>query len=119
MRIPIEIEIQIELAIESASEIDIDIHIDNEKGKYSGDSSLLDSYINDIPLKGELNNVGVNNPGPRAIDMLTLDRPFIDWVSLASGMGINSVKVDNCETLAKSMKVAFRENGPFLIEVLM
>ena len=70
-------------------------------------------------LKGELNNVGVHNPGPRAIDMLTLDRPFIDWVSLASGMGINSVKVDNCETLAKSMKVAFRENGPFLIEVLM
>ena len=51
-------------------------------------------------LKGELNNVGVNNPGPRAIDMLTLDRPFIDWVSLGRGMGINSVKVDDCETLA-------------------
>ena len=70
-------------------------------------------------LKGELNNVGVNNPGPRAIDMLTLDRPFIDWVSLGRGMGINSVKVDDCETLARSIKVAFKENGPFLIEVIM
>ena len=31
-------------------------------------------------LQGELTNVGVQNPGPRAIDMLTLDRPAIVMV---------------------------------------
>ena len=39
--------------------------------------------------------------------MLTLDKPFIDWVSLAKGMGINAIKVDSCEELAKSMKLAY------------
>src|SRR3546814_7534853 len=34
-------------------------------------------------LRGELANVGAANPGPRAIDMLTLDRPDPDWVALA------------------------------------
>ena len=66
-----------------------------------------------------MTNVGVKNPGPRAIDMLTLDRPFIDWVNLAKGMGLNAIKADSCEKLAKSMKTAFKEEGPFLIEVLM
>ena len=37
-------------------------------------------------LKGELTNVGVQNPGPRAIDMLNLDRPYLDWVNIAKGM---------------------------------
>jgi len=70
-------------------------------------------------LRGELTNVGVKNPGPRAIDMLTLDRPYIDWVNLAKGMGLNATKVDSCENLIKSMKTAFKEEGPFLIEVSM
>src|SRR5205085_5591418 len=34
-------------------------------------------------LKGELANVGAGNPGRKAIDMLTLDRPDLDWVALA------------------------------------
>ena len=51
--------------------------------------------------------------------MLTLDRPYIDWVNMAKGMGLNATKVDNCESLTKSMKTAFKEQGPFLIEVLM
>ena len=70
-------------------------------------------------LRGELNNVGVKNPGPRALDMLTLDRPYLDWVSLAKGMGLNAIKVDNCESFTKGLQAAFKNQGPFLIEILM
>jgi acetolactate synthase-1/2/3 large subunit len=34
-------------------------------------------------LRHELANVGVNNPGPKALDMLSLGNPDLDWVSLA------------------------------------
>jgi acetolactate synthase-1/2/3 large subunit len=39
-------------------------------------------------LRGELANVGAQNVGPKAIDMLSLDRPDIDWVPLARAMGV-------------------------------
>ena len=42
-------------------------------------------------LQGELANVGVTNPGPRATDMLTLDRPALNWKEISSGMGVESV----------------------------
>ena len=43
-------------------------------------------------LRGELTNVGVRNPGPRAVDMLSLGRPDLDWVSMARGMGVPGIK---------------------------
>ena len=70
-------------------------------------------------LKGELINVGVTNPGPKAIDMLTLDKPNIDWVSIAKGMGIHAVKADECESFIRAIKLAFKNKGPFLIELVI
>ena len=70
-------------------------------------------------LKGELINVGVTNPGPKAIDMLTLDKPNIDWVSIAKGMGIHAVKADECESFIRAIKIAFKNKGPFLIELVI
>ena len=34
-------------------------------------------------LRGELANVGAGNPGRKALDMLDLGNPDIDWVGLA------------------------------------
>jgi acetolactate synthase-1/2/3 large subunit len=70
-------------------------------------------------LKGELINVGIQNPGPRAIDMLTLDRPYIDWVNVAKGMGVEALKVNNCENLLKALDVGIKKDGPFLIEIII
>ena len=70
-------------------------------------------------LKGELINVGIQNPGPRAIDMLTLDRPYIDWVNIAKGMGVEALKVNNCENLLKALDVGIKKDGPFLIEIII
>ena len=34
-------------------------------------------------LRGEFDGVGAGEPGQRALDMLKIDRPTLDWVSLA------------------------------------
>ena len=68
-------------------------------------------------LRGELTNVGVQNPGPRAVDMLSLTRPNLDWVSMAKGMGVDGTKVDDCEGLAKAFRDGLAEEGPYLIEI--
>jgi acetolactate synthase-1/2/3 large subunit len=70
-------------------------------------------------LRGELTNVGVQNPGPRAIDMLSLNRPDLDWVALAKGMGVEGTKINDLEGLAKAFAKGLDVEGPYLIEVEM
>jgi acetolactate synthase-1/2/3 large subunit len=70
-------------------------------------------------LRGELTNVGVQNPGPRAIDMLTIGRPDLDWVQMARGMGVEATRVDECEGLAKAMDAGLASEGPYLIELVI
>lgn len=70
-------------------------------------------------LRGELTNVGVQNPGPRAIDMLSLTRPDLDWVAMAKGMGVDATKVDTLEDLAKAFQAGVAVDGPYLIEIEM
>ncbi len=70
-------------------------------------------------LRGELTNVGVQNPGPRAIDMLSLDRPNIDWCQMARSMGVSSERVDQAEALEIALQAALTRKGPHLIEILL
>ena len=50
-------------------------------------------------LHAELNNVGVLNPGPSAINMLNLNNPSLNWISISKGMGIDSKRVFNTDEL--------------------
>lgn len=68
-------------------------------------------------LRGELTNVGVQNPGPRAIDMLSLNRPNLNWVEMAHSMGAKACRVDDCGDLARAIKTGLATPGPYLIEV--
>jgi acetolactate synthase-1/2/3 large subunit len=70
-------------------------------------------------LRGELTNVGVRNPGPRAVDMLSLGRPDLDWVALAKGMGVPARRVDTCDALAKALDAGLASGGPNLIQVML
>ena len=70
-------------------------------------------------LKGEFDNVGAGDMGSRAMDMLTLDRPALDWVSLAKGMGVPGVSVTSAEDFNKALENANASQGPKLIEVVM
>lgn len=70
-------------------------------------------------LKGELANVGAENPGRKAHDMLSLGDPNLDWVKLAAGMGVEATRVDDAEGFADAFAAANRRKGPFLIEVVI
>lgn len=70
-------------------------------------------------LRGELTNVGVQNPGPRAIDMLSLNRPTLDWVHMAQSMGVSACSVTDCEALEQALESGLTGTGPTLIEVML
>jgi len=70
-------------------------------------------------LRGEFDGVGAGEPGQRAMDMLKLDRPNLDFVSLARGMGVPGRAVDNVDDFVKALAEAIAEKGPRLIEVQM
>lgn len=70
-------------------------------------------------LLGEMAGVGVQNPGPRALDMLELDRPPLDWVALAKGMGVEAGIATDAPSLVKQMERGLACAGPYLIEVML
>src|SRR5438128_821927 len=70
-------------------------------------------------LRGEFDGVGAGEPGQRALDMLKIDRPAIDWVSLAKGMGVQGRAVTTADEFVKALAEAIPERGPRLIEVRM
>jgi acetolactate synthase-1/2/3 large subunit len=68
-------------------------------------------------LRGEFDGVGAGEPGKRALDMLKIDNPTIDFVGLARGMGVPGRAVDNVDDFVKALAEAVAEPGPRLIEV--
>ncbi len=70
-------------------------------------------------LYSQLASVGAPNPGPRAIDMLTLDRPTIDFAGMAKSLGMPSVQVRDLDELTKQLSHAMAHRGPYLIDVVM
>jgi acetolactate synthase-1/2/3 large subunit len=70
-------------------------------------------------LRHELANVGAGNPGRKALDMLALDRPALDFVGLARGMGVPGARVATMEEFNRRFAEALATPGPFLVEVLL
>lgn len=67
-------------------------------------------------LRYELRNVGVANPGPKALAMTSLSNPDIDWPSLARGMGVPGGIAKTGEEFDALLAEAMAQKGPFLIE---
>jgi acetolactate synthase I/II/III large subunit len=70
-------------------------------------------------LRGEFDGVGAGEPGQRALDMLKIDRPALDWVALAKGMGVPGRAVATADEFNKALAEGIAEQGPRLIEVQM
>lgn len=73
-------------------------------------------------LQGELKGVGASISGQKATDMLSLDRPALDWVALARGHGVPGTCVQDTEALVTALQRAYARGasgGPALIEVLL
>jgi acetolactate synthase-1/2/3 large subunit len=68
-------------------------------------------------LKREFSYLGVGEPGSRARDLFEIDRPDLDWVSLAKGMGVPGTRVRSLDAFAKALREGFETDGPMLIEV--
>ncbi len=70
-------------------------------------------------LKAELKNVGVDRPGQSALDMLGLDRPDLDWVSLARGHGVEAGRAESVSDLSRELQAGLASGGPYLIEAVV
>lgn len=70
-------------------------------------------------LKGELGRLGTGNPGPRALDMLSLDRPCLDWPSLVRGHGVAWGQASNLEEFADELGRGLATPGPYVVVVAM
>jgi acetolactate synthase I/II/III large subunit len=68
-------------------------------------------------LKNELAHVGAGNPGRRALDMLEIGRPDLDWVRLARGMGVPAARAETLEDLARLVAGGLASGGPSLVEL--
>ncbi len=70
-------------------------------------------------LNIELARVGAGNPGPKALSMLDLHNPELDWTKLAGGLGVEASRAANIRDFESQFAAAMRGKGPRLIEAVL
>ena len=70
-------------------------------------------------LKGEFKNVGAGHAGRKALDMLEIGRPDLDWVALANAQGVAASRAKTLDELADQLRSAMRGRAPHLIEIAL
>jgi acetolactate synthase-1/2/3 large subunit len=70
-------------------------------------------------LKGELANVGAESNGRKADDLMELDRPALDWVSIARGMGVEAGRAATMAEFNRLLATGLSSQGPYLIDLLL
>jgi acetolactate synthase I/II/III large subunit len=70
-------------------------------------------------LNMELSRVGADPAGEAARSLLELSRPGLDFVALATGMGVPAARASTAEDLAVALRRALDEPGPHLIEAVV
>jgi acetolactate synthase I/II/III large subunit len=72
-----------------------------------------------VILNVELKRVGATGRGPKALSMLDLHNPVLDWVALAQGMGVEASRAETAEAFADQFAAAMAGRGPRLIEAVL
>jgi len=70
-------------------------------------------------LRMELARVGATASGERALRMLDISPPEIDFVALARGFGVPASRPETAEAFADALERAFAEPGPHLIDAVI
>ena len=70
-------------------------------------------------LRMELARVGATASGARALEMLDISPPEIDFVALARGFGVAATRPESADGFAADIERAFAEPGPHLIEAVI
>nr|MBP6110420.1 hypothetical protein [Rhodocyclaceae bacterium] len=66
----------------------------------------------------ELQRVGAIGAGPKALSMLDLHHPEMNWVQIANGFGMEASRATTAEEFAAQYESAMKTRGPRLIEVM-
>jgi acetolactate synthase I/II/III large subunit len=70
-------------------------------------------------LEHELSRVGAQGDGKRAAQLLDLGGPALDFVAIATGMGVPATRATTAEELADQLRTALAEPGPHLIDAVL
>ena len=70
-------------------------------------------------LRNEFAGVGAGAPGPKAMSMLSIDNPTLDFCAMAKGMGVEGRRVTTAEEFAAALTDTLKTRGPQLIEVVL
>jgi acetolactate synthase I/II/III large subunit len=70
-------------------------------------------------LNLELSRVGAESPGPKALDMLDLSRPDLDFAALAQGMGVPAARATTADELVTALEHGIAEPGPYLVDAVL
>jgi acetolactate synthase-1/2/3 large subunit len=71
-------------------------------------------------LRLELQRVGAGDaPGPNALSLLDIGTPRMDFVAMATGMGVAARRVTTAEEFTAALAEAFAEPGPHLIDAVI
>jgi acetolactate synthase-1/2/3 large subunit len=70
-------------------------------------------------LNIELGRVGAGNGGPKALSMLDIGSPSLDFVKLSEGMGVGASRATTAEEFTDQFADAVKARGPRLIEVVL
>ena len=70
-------------------------------------------------LNMELNRVGAEAGGPKAKEMLDLHRPDMDFVSIATGLGVPATRATTAEEFTTQLERAIASPGPALVEAIV
>ena len=70
-------------------------------------------------LNIELDRVGVTAPGPKALSLLDLSNPAIDWVAMSNSMGVPAQSASTTQEFRATLSAAIAHNGPRLVEAVL
>ena len=58
-------------------------------------------------------------PGPKALEMLDISRPDLDFVALSKGMGVPATRATTAEEFVAQLEAALSTPGPNLVEAVI
>ena len=70
-------------------------------------------------LNIELTRLGIGPVGAKALSMLDLHNPELNWVKIANGLGVEASRSSTCEEFASQFASAISARGPRLIEAAL
>ena len=70
-------------------------------------------------LNIELQRVGIGQVGARALSMLDLHDPEMNWMQIATGLGVEASRATSCEEFTAQYTSAMARKGPRLIEAVL